>query len=108
MGSCFFFIWCGPRCGSGCGDAGRELAEAAYAATDELAAAAAGCGIRVVHMDPDLREVDVEMRMRRWNRNYAGTYFGCSLFAMTDPLYMMMVIENPGNRMPSPGVRSPL
>lgn len=55
-----------------------------------------GAGIRVVRMDATLREVDVEMRMRRWNRNYVGAHFGGSLFAMTDPFYMMMVMENLG------------
>ncbi len=53
-----------------------------------------GAGIRVVRMDATLREVDVEMRMRRWNRNYVGAHFGGSLFAMTDPFYMMMLMEN--------------
>ena len=55
-----------------------------------------GAGIRVVRMDAELREVDVEMKMRRWNRNYVGAHFGGSLFAMTDPFYMMMLMENLG------------
>ncbi len=55
-----------------------------------------GAGIRVVRMDAEMREIDVEMRMRRWNRNYVGAHFGGSLFAMTDPFYMMMVMENLG------------
>ena len=55
-----------------------------------------GAGIRVVRMDPALREIDVEMRMRKWNRNYVGAHFGGSLFAMTDPFYMLMVMENLG------------
>lgn len=55
-----------------------------------------GAGIRVVRMDLRLREVDVEMRMRRWNRNYVGAHFGGSLFAMTDPFYMIMLMENLG------------
>lgn len=55
-----------------------------------------GAGIRVVRMDAAMREIDVEMRMRRWNRNYVGAHFGGSLFAMTDPFYMMMVMENLG------------
>ncbi len=55
-----------------------------------------GAGIRVVRMDASMREIDVEMRMRRWNRNYVGAHFGGSLFAMTDPFYMMMVMENLG------------
>lgn len=55
-----------------------------------------GAGIRVVRMDTGLREVDVEMKMSRWNRNYVGAHFGGSLFAMTDPFYMMMVMEGLG------------
>ena len=55
-----------------------------------------GAGIRVVRIDAAMREIDVEMRMRRWNRNYVGAHFGGSLFAMTDPFYMMMVMENLG------------
>ncbi len=55
-----------------------------------------GAGIRVVRMDAGLREIDVEMKMRGWNRNYVGAHFGGSLFAMTDPFYMMMVMENLG------------
>ncbi len=55
-----------------------------------------GAGIRVVRMDEQMREIDVEMRMRRWNRNYVGAHFGGSLFAMTDPFYMMMLMENLG------------
>ena len=30
------------------------------------------------------------------NRNYMGTHFGGSLFAMTDPFYMLMLIKNLG------------
>jgi acyl-coenzyme A thioesterase PaaI-like protein len=55
-----------------------------------------GAGIKVVKMDKHLRAVDVEMRMRPWNRNIVGSHFGGSLFAMTDPFYMLMVIENLG------------
>lgn len=55
-----------------------------------------GAGIRVVRMDAEMREIDVELRMRRWNRNYVGAHFGGSLFAMTDPFYMLMVMENLG------------
>ena len=55
-----------------------------------------GAGIRVSRMDGDLRAVDVEMRLRRWNRNIMGTHFGGSLYAMTDPFYMLMLMENLG------------
>jgi acyl-coenzyme A thioesterase PaaI-like protein len=34
--------------------------------------------------------------MRPWNRNYVGTHFGGSLFAMTDPFWMLMVLHHLG------------
>jgi len=55
-----------------------------------------GMGIRVRHIAPDMRSVDVEMKLRFWNANYVGTHFGGSLFAMTDPFYMLMVMANLG------------
>ncbi|TWI04960.1 acyl-coenzyme A thioesterase PaaI-like protein [Luteimonas cucumeris] len=53
-------------------------------------------GIRVVRIDDDWRHARVELRMRPWNRNYVGTHFGGSLFAMTDPFWMIMVKESMG------------
>ncbi len=53
-------------------------------------------GIRVVEMAPDFRSVTVELRMRLLNRNYVGTHFGGSLFAMTDPFFMIMMMKNLG------------
>ena len=35
--------------------------------------------------------------MRPWNRNYVGTHFGGSLFAMTDPFWMLMVLNTIGD-----------
>jgi Domain of unknown function (DUF4442) len=55
-----------------------------------------GAGIRVTRLDADWRAVDVEMKLRRWNRNYVGTHYGGSLYSMTDPFYMVMFIENLG------------
>lgn len=55
-----------------------------------------GAGIRVTHLQPDWKAIDVEMKLRFWNRNYVGTHFGGSLYAMTDPFYMLMLIENLG------------
>ena len=45
----------------------------------------AASGIHVTHLSKDWRHARVELRMRPWNRNYVGTHFGGSLFAMTDP-----------------------
>ena len=53
-----------------------------------------GAGIRVKYIAPDMRAVDVEMKLRFWNANYVGTHFGGSLFAMTDAFYMLMLIAN--------------
>src|SRR5262245_2842192 len=55
----------------------------------------AGAGIRV-RMQPDMKAIDVEMKLRWWNRNYVGTHFGGALYAMTDPFYMIMLIQNLG------------
>lgn len=55
-----------------------------------------GAGIRVKRISPGWREIDVEMKLRRWNRNYVGTHYGGSLYSMTDPFFMLMLIENLG------------
>jgi hypothetical protein len=55
-----------------------------------------GMGIRVKHIAPNMKAVDVEMKLRFWNANYVGTHFGGSLFAMTDPFYMLMLMANLG------------
>ena len=53
-------------------------------------------GIRVTGLSADYRQARVELRMRPWNRNYVGTHFGGSLFAMTDPFWMLLVMHNIG------------
>jgi acyl-coenzyme A thioesterase PaaI-like protein len=52
-----------------------------------------GTGIRVTHIAEDYRRIVVEMPLRWYNRNYVGTHFGGSLSAMTDPYYMLMLIQ---------------
>ncbi|MEJ1095947.1 MULTISPECIES: DUF4442 domain-containing protein [unclassified Pseudoxanthomonas] len=54
-------------------------------------------GIHVTRMCSDWRYARVELRMRPWNRNYVGTHFGGSLFAMTDPFWMIMIKESLGS-----------
>ena len=53
-----------------------------------------GAGIRVRWRSNQV--VDVEMKLRAWNRNYVGSHYGGSLYSMTDPFYMLMLIENLG------------
>lgn len=54
-------------------------------------------GVHVSRLDPDYRHARVELRMRPWNRNYVGTHFGGSLFAMTDPFWMLLVMKSLGS-----------
>ena len=53
-------------------------------------------GIHVTVLSADYRYTRVELRQRPWNRNYVGTHFGGSLFAMTDPFWMLLVMQNLG------------
>ena len=55
-----------------------------------------GTGISVRRISADFRHVVVDMKLRFYNRNYVGTHFGGSLSAMTDPFYMLMVMNNLG------------
>jgi len=57
-----------------------------------------GAGIRVREIAPDFRSATVELRMRLLNRNFVGTHFGGSLFAMTDPFFMIMMMKILGPR----------
>ncbi|HWW13273.1 MAG TPA: DUF4442 domain-containing protein [Candidatus Dormibacteraeota bacterium] len=56
-----------------------------------------GMGVRIRSIAPDMKAVDVEVKLRFWNANYVGTHFGGSLFAMTDPFYMLMLMANLGS-----------
>lgn len=51
-------------------------------------------GISIRHIAEDYRAVDVELKERFYNRNYVGCHFGGSLFAMTDPFWILMVMRN--------------
>lgn len=50
-------------------------------------------GIRVLEIGEDWRHARVVLRRRWYNTNYVGTHFGGSLFAMTDPYWMILVME---------------
>jgi len=57
-----------------------------------------GMGVRVVELDPAFRHATVELRMRLLNRNYVGTHFGGSLFAMADPWFMILMMHRLGDQ----------
>ena len=54
-------------------------------------------GIRITKFSDDFRYVKVELKSHWYNKNYVGTHFGGSLFAMTDPFWMIMILRNMGN-----------
>ena len=53
-------------------------------------------GIWVRRISADYREIDVELKLRWWNANYVGTHYGGSLYSMTDPFFMLMLLKNLG------------
>ena len=57
-----------------------------------------GAGICVRRIAGDWSEAVVELRDRLVNRNFVGTHFGGSLFAMTDPFYALMLMHRLGER----------
>ena len=44
----------------------------------------------------DSEAATVELRARMLNRNYVGSHFGGSIYAMTDPFFMIMMMQNLG------------
>jgi Domain of unknown function (DUF4442) len=52
-----------------------------------------GAGIKCTRVTDDYLQLDVKMNLTWYNRNYVGTHFGGSLYAMTDPYYMFMLIN---------------
>jgi acyl-coenzyme A thioesterase PaaI-like protein len=53
-------------------------------------------GIQIKTLGADYRSVEVTLKLHWYNKNIVGTHFGGSIFAMTDPFYMLMLIENLG------------
>ena len=53
-------------------------------------------GIRIKIISPDYRYVEIAMKLKWYNKNYVGTDFGGAIYSMTDPFYMLMLINNLG------------
>ena len=53
-------------------------------------------GVRVRAIANDFTAATVELRLGLLNRNYVGTAFGGTLYAMTDPFYMLMMMRQLG------------
>lgn len=52
-----------------------------------------GAGIRVTRVADDFSSIEVELKLRFWNRNLYGTAFGGSLYSMADPFYAIICAE---------------
>lgn len=55
-----------------------------------------GAGIRVIDHNADSTRIVVEMKLTWWNKNVVGTQFGGSLYMMTDPFFMAILMINLG------------
>ncbi len=53
-------------------------------------------GISVREISKDFRYTKVRLKKKVLTSNYVGTLFGGSLFAMTDPFFMLMILRNLG------------
>lgn len=51
-------------------------------------------GIRVTDISDDFRYVRVKLKKKWNNQNYVGTQYGGSIYSMTDPFYMLMLLKN--------------
>ena len=54
-------------------------------------------GISLTRVSEDYREAEVQLKKHWYNQNYVGVHFGGSLFAMTDPFWMIMTLKSLGN-----------
>lgn len=55
-----------------------------------------GTGGRVKYIRHDYRAITVCIPLNWRTRNYVGTIYGGSMFGATDPMYMLMLMENLG------------
>ncbi|MDO5686112.1 MAG: DUF4442 domain-containing protein [Neisseria sp.] len=55
-------------------------------------------GIKILSISPDFRRCKVKLKNWPGTRNANGTQFGGSLFAMTDPIYSLMLMGLLGSK----------
>lgn len=56
-----------------------------------------GAGVKVEEISSDYKYIRVSLKLRFYNRNYVGTQFGGSIYSMTDPHFMYLIINNLGS-----------
>lgn len=52
-----------------------------------------GAGIKIDSISADFLNIQSSLKMGWFNRNYVNTHFGGSIYAMTDPFYMLMLLN---------------
>ncbi|MBN1651799.1 MAG: DUF4442 domain-containing protein [Bacteroidales bacterium] len=52
-----------------------------------------GTGAKAVFLSSDFKEVQIRLKLSWRTKNYVGTIFGGSMYAATDPIYMIQLIE---------------
>jgi len=52
-----------------------------------------GAGVKVEHIDNNWRHCRVSMKLTWFNKNAVGVHFGGSLYSMTDPHYMLLLMK---------------
>lgn len=57
-----------------------------------------GAGIKILEGSEDFRYIKTCLKRRWYNLNYVGTAYGGSLYSMTDPFYMFMLINILGGK----------
>ncbi len=55
-----------------------------------------GAGVCIEEISEDWRKIRVGMKLRWYNKNYLRSHFGGSLFSMTDPFFVLMLMANLG------------
>lgn len=56
-----------------------------------------GTGIKLTELADDYHYAKVIIKHRRYNLNYFGTHYGGNLFSMTDPFYILMIVNRLGS-----------
>ena len=55
-----------------------------------------GPGIRVKRVSADMKQMEIGLKLHFYNKSGVGTHYGGSLYSMTDPFYMIMLIYQIG------------
>jgi len=57
-----------------------------------------GSGISIKHISDDYQDIQVEMKLRWYNKTSLKTHFGGGMYAMVDPFYLVMLLNILGDQ----------